>query len=121
MFIPNIQRTITGFSGTFFLIGLLRLTYSSVHNYVQICLSYLGRYTLQLYVISTLPVFNFTVRHFGSGQVDYLLAICASIIVVIVSLVIIKILSSFQILNLLCFGQKYQSVKGIFTHSLNKK
>ena len=109
--IVNIQRTITGFAGSFFLIGMVRIFYKYGDKFLEKLLCYLGKNTLQLYIISTLPFFIQSVKYFGDGRVNYLLSIVSFIIVLCVSIVIIETLKKNRYTNFIFFGQKLNNSK----------
>lgn len=108
----NIQRTVTGFLGSFFIVGLIRITYVYYFGWVKTALSYLGQNTLQLYVISTLPISRIEAK-FGNGDVNYFLAFISFVAVLAGSIAIIEILKRFEITNFLFFGHKLKSSKGV--------
>lgn len=107
----NIHRTITGFSGVFFVMGIVRLIYPYCHLYFRIIFEKLGKNTLQLYVISTLPVFIRAEVHFSNGRVNYFLAFLTTVFVTISSMAIIEVLKRINITNVLFFGQKSRRQK----------
>lgn len=107
----NIQRTITGFSGVFFVMGIVKLIYPYCYSYWRTVFDYLGKNTLQLYVISTLPVFIRVEVHFSNGRVNYFLAFLTTVFVAISSMAIIEVLKRINITNVLFFGQKSRRQK----------
>lgn len=107
----DIQRSVTGISGSFFVIGLIRLSYTHFHPLISKALSYLGKNTLQLYVISMLPFFISWETCFSDGTVYYGLALVSAVVVTSVSVVLVELLKKNKITNYLFFGQSMKGVK----------
>lgn len=102
--VVDVQRTLTGAFGSLFIIGFLRITYEHYHQMTARVLSYLGRNTLQLYVISMLPFFYVWERSFSDGSINYLLSFLSFIVVMVVSILIIELIKRNQYTNYLFFG-----------------
>lgn len=101
----DIQRTLNGFCGSFFIMGALKLIYGALHSIVADILTYMGRNTLQLYMISTFPVFFIIEIHYAQGHVNYLLSIGSFILVTLLSIGVIEILKKNYLTNFFFFGQ----------------
>lgn len=105
----NLQRLLTGFSGTLFVLGLIRVTYKHYFRAIQRFLSYLGRNTLQLYVISTFFIFQKIESFFASESINSLTVIIAFVSITIISIAIVSFLKRFSITNFLFFGEKLKT------------
>lgn len=109
--IVDVQRTVTGICGSLFVICTLKLTSGYFHNVFVKFLSYLGRNTLQLYIISMLPFFIDIEKSFSDGNVNYVLSLVSFVVVMIVSITIIELIKCNKYTNLIFFGNalKYKS------------
>lgn len=101
----NIQRTITGLCGSLFIVGFVRFCCDYVGQRTRNVLSYLGRNTLELYIISTFPALIKIVSYASVDGVNYLLVFTVFIGVLLTSLGIVYLLKLSRITNFLFFGK----------------
>lgn len=102
----NCQRTITGLCGSFMFLGLIRLCNRHACTPIKCALQYLGKNTLQIYVISLWPIFSRLELMFSNNDINYLLAFLSFIVCIVTTIIIVELLKAVPVTDFLFFGAK---------------
>ena len=100
--IIDIYRTLIGLVGSISVISILKVINK---KFKLKRLSYIGKYSLGIYIVSDLVFVNIFSRFQGYiSNINYLLIIIEAIVVIVISIVISKLIQKNKLLNKLLLG-----------------